>query len=86
MANKQIGIFGGSFNPFHHGHLNSVLEILERVNLDKIVIIPSFQSPLRKPVDGPTAEQRLAMVKAGIQGHEEQLEVSDLEIKRKGVS
>ncbi len=83
---KQIGIFGGSFNPFHHGHLNSALEILDKVNLNKIIIMPSYQSPLRKPVDGPTAEQRLALVKAGIQGHEEQIEVSDIEVNRKGVS
>lgn len=83
---KQIGIFGGSFNPFHHGHLNSALEILDKVNLNKIVIVPSYQSPLRKPIDGPTAEQRMAMVKSGIVGHEEQIEVSDIEIKRKGVS
>ena len=86
MAKKEIGIFGGSFNPFHHGHLNSVLEILEKVNLDKIILMPSYQSPLRKPVDGPTADQRLTMVKAGIQGHEEQLEVSDIEVKRQGIS
>lgn len=83
---KQIGIFGGSFNPFHHGHLNSVLEIFEKVNLNKIILVPSFQSPLRKQVDGPSAEQRLSLVKAGIQGHEDRLEVSDVEIRRQGVS
>lgn len=62
---KKIGIFGGSFDPIHFGHLRPAIEILEALALDEVRFVPSGQPPHRGlPV--AVATQRLAMVKAAI--------------------
>ena len=45
---NKIGIFGGSFNPLHNGHINSMLSVKEKMQLDSIRVIPTFESPNRK--------------------------------------
>ena len=48
MANKEqikTGIFGGAFNPPHNGHVNLAREAIEQLNLRKLLIIPTFESP-----------------------------------------
>lgn len=82
----KIGIFGGSFNPPHMGHVACLSTIQKKAGLDKIVVIPTFQSPLKTQVEGPTPEQRIEMVKLALQGFGHQFEVDDLEIKRGGTS
>lgn len=82
----KIGIFGGSFNPFHVGHLNSALTVAEKVNLKKVFVVPSAQSPHKQPIEGPTAEQRCEMVRLGIQGYDDVLSVDEQELSRGGVS
>lgn len=82
----KIGLFGGTFNPPHLGHLNSIETVRRKMGLDKIFIIPSFQNPLKKEVDGPTPEHRLNMVKAAIQGYEKYYEIDTQELTRKGMS
>ena len=64
---RKIGIFGGSFDPIHFGHLRPALEILEALSLDHMRFIPSGQPPHR---DAPVADaaQRLAMLKAAVAG------------------
>lgn len=42
---KHIGIMGGAFNPFHHGHLRHAIEIKEELNLDGIDLVPSYNHP-----------------------------------------
>ncbi|PIU00219.1 MAG: ribosome silencing factor RsfS [Bdellovibrionales bacterium CG10_big_fil_rev_8_21_14_0_10_45_34] len=83
---KRLGVFGGSFNPFHRGHLNSILTALEKLQLDKILVVPAFQSPDKPLIEGPTPEQRFEMARLGIQGQDPRVEVSDVEISRGGVS
>lgn len=85
MSNK-IGIFGGSFDPFHYGHLNSMVTVAERLNLDQVKAIPSSRAPLRPQTQGATPEQRLEMCRLGITEHAELIEVESLEIERGGVS
>ncbi|NGX61811.1 MAG: Nicotinate-nucleotide adenylyltransferase [Chlamydiae bacterium] len=62
MTRKKIGLFGGTFNPIHFGHLNLALEIQEKKGLDEVWVIPAHLSPLR--VDHPLipAFHRLKMV------------------------
>lgn len=85
-AKQRMGLFGGLFNPFHLGHLNSALSVGEKMQLQKIFVVPSYQSPLRPPVEGPSAEQRLEMTQLGVGKQHSQLEVVDCEVQRGGIS
>lgn len=82
----KLGIFGGSFNPPHVGHINALETVRRKIGLDKVVIIPNAQSPLKKPVEGPTPQQRLEMLNKAIEGYEKHYSIDDQEIKRGGLS
>ena len=82
----KIGLFGGTFNPPHLGHLNSIETVRRKMGLDKVFIIPSFQNPLKKEVDGPSPEHRLNMLKAMIYSYEKHYEIDTQELTRKGMS
>src|SRR5690348_17366574 len=77
---RKIGIFGGSFDPVHFGHLRPALEILEALSLDHMRFIPSGQPPHR---DAPVADaaQRLAMLKAAVAA-EPRFQVDERELRR----
>jgi cytidyltransferase-like protein len=62
----RVGIFGGSFNPPHLGHLNSLETVLKKTGLDAIHVVPAAQNPLKTPIDGPTPKQRFEMVSAAV--------------------
>ena len=81
----KIGIFGGSFDPIHLGHLWIAESAMEELSLDQLRWIPAATSPL-KP-NGPVAseEQRCEMLRLAIAGREGQI-VDDCEIQRDGVS
>jgi nicotinate-nucleotide adenylyltransferase len=81
----KIGFLGGSFDPIHFGHLLAAQDAFEQHKLDRLVIVPAAQSPL-KPSDTKTsAEERLAMVRAATEW-DTRFEVSDFELSRGGVS
>lgn len=61
----MIGIFGGSFDPIHNGHLRAALEAYERLHLERIYFLPCYQHAFSKPLQA-TAAQRLEMVKLAI--------------------
>lgn len=82
----RIGIFGGSFNPPHNGHLNSMQTVLKKAGLDRIHVIPNSQNPLKIQVEGPTSEQRLEMVKKAIDSYGDAFIADDRELRRGGVS
>ena len=82
----RVGIFGGSFNPPHMGHINSLLTVQKKAGLDKVHVIPAAQSPLKMEVEGATAEQRFDLVKQALTGYGKQFVVDDQEIKRGGLS
>jgi nicotinate-nucleotide adenylyltransferase len=86
VAKTRVGVFGGNFDPFHFGHLQSMLAVAEKFGLDKIKVVPAAASPLRVQTQGSSPEQRLAMVKLGIAGEEDLLELDTREIERGGVS
>lgn len=81
----RIGFLGGSFNPPHFGHLRPALEVLQALQLEKVVFIPSGQHPLKSAQEIVSAEHRLAMVERAIQSEPNFL-VDSLEVKTKKVS
>ena len=81
---RKIGIFGGTFDPIHYGHLRPALEILDALSLDSMRFIPAGQPPHRRAPTAP-AELRLAMVKAAVQG-EPRFQVDERELQRSGPS
>lgn len=82
----RIGIFGGSFNPPHNGHLNSLQTVQKKAGLGRIHVIPNNRNPLKVPVEGPSADQRLEMVKKALSSYGEAFVPDDREIRRGGVS
>lgn len=83
---SKVGIFGGSFNPVHLGHINSVVNVKEKLNLNKVFVVPAYQNPHKEPIEGPTPEQRLKMAEMGFNDYGEFVEVDSAEIERKGDS
>ena len=81
----KIGFLGGSFDPVHFGHLLAAQDALEQYGLDRLVLVPAAQAPL-KPQDvrsGPA--HRLAMLKAATEW-DRRFEISDYELKKGGIS
>ncbi|PKL51608.1 MAG: nicotinic acid mononucleotide adenylyltransferase [Nitrospira bacterium HGW-Nitrospira-1] len=80
----KIGVFGGTFNPIHYGHLRAAEEIRGRFGLDRIFFIPSGNPPLkRKNLAG--ADHRLAMVRMAVRDNP-YFEALDIECVRPGKS
>ena len=77
---RKIGIFGGSFDPVHFGHLRPALEGLEGLSLDHMRFIPSGQPPHRGAPQAPAAA-RLAMLKAAL-ADEPRFQVDERELRR----
>ena len=85
----KIGIYGGTFNPPHLGHLQAARAVFELLKLDKLLLIPAGIPPHKEyPDGGPTAQQRLEMTRlAGEQlGLGSQVETLDIEVHREGKS
>jgi len=65
---KKIGLFGGSFDPVHFGHLHLALEMLEKHGLDQVIFAPANISPFKKQAPPHTgASDRLEMVRLAIE-------------------
>lgn len=81
----RIGIFGGSFNPPHVGHLVIAEWMREEFGLDRIVWVPAARSPFKVEADLVEPSHRLEMVRCAVQGNPA-FDVSDVEIRRGGTS
>lgn len=77
----RLGIFGGTFDPVHHGHLILARAAREELGLDRVVFIPAGQSPHKTDHKPATAQDRLAMLQLALTG-EDGFEVDDLELHR----
>lgn len=64
---RLLGWFGGSFDPVHEGHLQTAQELLQRLPLAQLSLLPAARSPL-KAAGGATAQQRLHMLQLAIAG------------------
>jgi len=82
---SKVGIFGGTFDPIHNGHLITAQSVREIRDLDKIIFIPSFISPHKANVNSASPEHRMKMLKLAVEGVSF-FEVSDYEIKKEGIS
>jgi nicotinate-nucleotide adenylyltransferase len=76
----KIGIYGGTFDPVHYGHLILAREARETFGLDKIIFVPAAASPFKKAPHVST-EMRLAMLRAAIEG-EAGFVIDDCEVRR----
>jgi nicotinate-nucleotide adenylyltransferase len=83
---ERIGIYGGTFNPPHIGHIRAAQSAARTLKLDKLLLIPGAVAPHKQlPADMPTPQQRLDMLRLAV-GDDPVMEVSDLEIRRGGIS
>ena len=84
VLSPLVGVFGGTFNPVHYGHLRSALELVERLQLEQLRLMPSASPPHR---DAPecSAERRAAMVELAVSG-EPRLVCDAREMQRPGKS
>jgi nicotinate-nucleotide adenylyltransferase len=85
MSNDRLGIFGGSFDPVHYGHLLLAETCREQCGLDRVLLIPAAVSPHKQNEPPTPARDRVEMLRLAIAGHK-QFSVSTLEVDRGGVS
>ena len=81
----RLGLFGGTFNPIHFGHLRAAEEVCEALSLDRLWFLPAAHPPHKAERDLTTFEVRVAMTRLAVGDHP-RLEVSDLEGRRAGKS
>lgn len=83
---ERIGIYGGTFNPPHAGHIQAAKQAVTALNLDKLVIVPTSIAPHKEiPEHSPTPRQRLEMLRIAAADCPK-AEVSDIELNRGGIS
>lgn len=85
----KIGIYGGTFNPPHLGHVTAARAVFELLKLDKLLVIPAGLPPHKDlPDHSPTAAQRLEMTRLAAEqmGLDGKVEVVDIELSRAGKS
>ena len=81
----RIGVFGGTFDPPHTGHLVVASDACQALGLDRVLWIPSAVPPHKVRTVRAPAETRLALVRAAIDG-DPRFEADDLELRRAGPS
>lgn len=82
---KRLGIFGGTFDPIHMGHLEIAKSIYEQMDLEEIVFIPAYIAPHKVGQDFAPAMDRYKMTQLAVEPYP-YFSVSSLELKRTGVS
>ncbi len=81
---KRIGLFGGSFDPVHRGHIALARAATRELKLDRVVFVPARKSPLkRKPLSAPV--HRRSMLRLALSGNP-RFALSDFELKASGPS
>lgn len=82
---KNVGLFGGSFNPIHQEHIKIALSGVKELSLDKLFIIPTHIAPHKQGEEVISGEHRLNMLKLAFKGYEN-IEPCDYELKSEGIS
>ncbi|MDO8433024.1 MAG: nicotinate-nucleotide adenylyltransferase [Candidatus Binatus sp.] len=81
----RVGLFGGSFNPIHFGHLRAAEEVREALSLDLVYFVPAASPPHKVEGELAPGEHRLQMVRLATKGNRHFM-TSDVEIRRTGRS
>jgi nicotinate-nucleotide adenylyltransferase len=81
----RTGVFGGSFDPPHFGHLIVAQDAAEHLQLDRVLMVPAAQPPHKVGCDLAPTESRVNMLEAAVAGHS-RFEVSRIEVERGGLS
>jgi nicotinate-nucleotide adenylyltransferase len=81
---NPIGLFGGTFDPIHYGHLRTAFELWQALRLSEVRFLPTGSPPHRAEIHA-SAELRLAMVQAAVK-EEPAFTVDDREVRRSGIS
>src|SRR6476620_7357600 len=81
----RLGLYGGSFDPIHYGHLLLAECARETLSLDEVWLMPAAVPPHKQTRELAPAKHRLAMLQLALAGHE-QIKSSQLEIDRGGIS
>ena len=82
---QRIGIYGGTFNPVHIGHLRAANYAVDALDLDQLLLIPNRATPCKQVHDLVEPQHRLAMLRIAASKCEK-MEVSDMELTREGIS
>lgn len=82
---EKLGIYGGTFDPVHVGHIVAATEVRHRLGLDRVLLVPAGDPWQKQGEVVATASDRLAMVSVAVDGVDG-LEVSALEVERDGPS
>jgi nicotinate-nucleotide adenylyltransferase len=85
MTERRVGIFGGSFDPIHIGHLLIAEQFAQDLKLDKVKFIPAKVSPFKVGYEPTSDKHRLEMLKLAV-GANPKFEVDPIELNRGGVS
>ena len=80
-----MALFGGTFDPFHCGHLRMTIEVKEALRISRVILFPAHHPPHKPRQPVSEARHRFAMVSAGTAGLPG-IEASDIEIRREGPS
>ena len=81
----KIGIFGGTFNPVHQGHVHLAQQCVEELKLDKLLVIPTKQPPHKQVQELASGEHRAQMCRLAF-AEIPQAQVSEMELHREGKS
>jgi nicotinate-nucleotide adenylyltransferase len=81
----KIGICGGTFDPFHRGHLDPVLAVRESMQWDRLVYIPAYRQPFKPEGGAASGYHRFAMAALATHAHDE-IFLSPMELERGEIS
>ena len=82
---ERIGVFGGSFDPVHMGHLTIAQDAVEQLELDRLIFVPAAVPPHKQDAKLADSRHRLEMLRLATEANL-RFEVSDMELQRGGVS
>jgi len=81
----RLGVFGGTFDPPHVGHLLAAVDAVEALALDRLLLVPAAQQPLKVRAESAAPEHRLAMARL-LAGDDPRFDVDPIEMDRAGLS